>query len=97
MTVYEWLTSKDNIIVNFDKTIYRDYDDYDILKIQMDLGHERSIKTNSDHTLTRLPITIVRTFYGEQIPNNDAAMLHILDQMYQDSIAVFNIMKYKNK
>lgn len=95
MTVYEWLTSKDDIIVNFDKTINVDYK---ILRIQMNLlGCDHFIKINSDHTLTCLPITIVRTFYGEQIPNNDAAILNILDQMYQDLIAVFNNINYKNE
>ena len=95
MTVYEWLMSKPDIVVDFDKTIDDDY--MEILKIQMDIGCNCYTTTNNDHTLTHFPITTTRTFYGNQIPYEDASMLHILDQMYQDMITVFNKIKYQNK
>ena len=95
MTVYEWLTSKDDITINFDKSILGDYTE--MLQIQMDIGCECSTITNSDHTLTFFPITITRTFYDDQIPNNDVSMLNILNQMHQDLMEMFNTIKYRNK
>ena len=87
MTVYEWLNSKDGIIVNFDKCIDGDY--IKILKIQMDAKCIYSVCIN-DHTLTQFPITVEKTFYSDQIPNNDTAMIFVLDQMYEDLIDLFD-------
>ena len=38
MTVYEWVTSKDNVIINFNKYIDGDY--IEILEIEMDMDYE---------------------------------------------------------
>lgn len=95
MTIYEWLITKDNIIVSFDKFI--DEDRTEVLKIQMDIGCGCSVIANSDNTLTFFPITTTRTFYDNQIPDNDAAMSDVLNQMHQDLINIFNNIKYKNK
>jgi len=95
MTVYKWLASNDNIVVTFDKSIDRDYTE--ILKIKMDIDCECTAIINDDHTLTRFPITTTRTFYGDQIPNNDDDMLDILNQMRKNLITFFNNIKYQNK
>ena len=98
MTVYEWIMSKDKLNVTFDKTIDGDY--IESLEIKMDAGFtycEYSAIINNDNTLTFFPITIERTYDGNQIPDNDAEMLQILDQMYQDLATIFNNIKNQNK
>ena len=92
MTVYEWLISKDHIIVSFNKTIDVDY--IESLEIQMDAGF---YIFNNNNTLTFFPITTTRTYDDTQIPDNDADMLQILDQMYQDLATVYKNIKYQNK
>ena len=85
MTVYEWLISKDNIIVSFDKSINDNY--MEILKIQMDIDCECSTIINHTFAFSDLSINTARTFCGNQIPDNDATMLNILNQMHKDLIA----------
>lgn len=83
MTVYEWLMSKDGISVKFDKYIDGDYTEF--LKIRMYTNCVYS-RCNDDNTLTQFPITLKRLFMNDQIPHNDATMIFVLDQMYQDLI-----------
>lgn len=95
MTVYEWINSKNNVIINFNKYIDGDY--IEILEIKMDI-HCEWITSNDDRTLTFFPITAIRTFYSDQIPQNDIAMIAILDQMYEDLTEFFDkLKKYKTK
>ena len=83
MTVYEWIMSKDGITVKFNKYIDGDY--RKILKIRMDANCVYSMR-NDDRTLTQCPITLKKLFMNDQIPHNDATMIFVLDQMYQDLI-----------
>jgi len=89
MTVYEWIISKADIIVKFDKYIDSDYTE--ILKIRMDANCVY-FAHNDDRTLTQFPITIRKLFMNDQIPHNDATMIFVLDQMYQDLIKFYNSM-----
>lgn len=89
MTVYEWIMSKNDITVKFDKSIDSDYTE--ILKIRMDADCVYFIH-NEDYPLTQCPITITKLFMNDQIPHNDATMIVVLDQMYQDLINFYNSM-----
>lgn len=92
MTVYEWINLKDNVIINFNKFIDSDYTEN--LEIKMDVRF-KYVTSNDEGRLTYFPVTITKTFYN--VPQNDADMVVILDQMYRDLMGFCNEINYRNE
>ena len=90
MTIHNWLFSKSGIKVSFDHYVDGDYIDHLIITMY---AYDDYFFQNGPNEVTSVPIKITRNIRDNRIPQNDADLIQILDEMYQDCKDIYFDLK----
>lgn len=90
MDILNWILDKPGVTVKFNHYIDGDYIDH--LTIIM-YAYDDYFFQNEPNEITSMPIKITRNIDDIRIPKNNADMVQILDEMYQDCRDIYFDLK----